>query len=185
MTGKLNIVLREMRRTEVQLLGIGELRGTGKGYYRKDEYTIYFSGNDSDRDNGVAIICNKTTSASVMGYNPVSDRIITIRLQGKPINMSIIQVYAPMSVAGEENIEKYYGLLQNTVDNISKGDIMMIMGDFNAKIRKSEASRINEKHGLGERNEAGERMIKFCHKTDLRIMNTCFQQRESRLYTWT
>ncbi len=75
-TGKLDIVKREMERTKVEILGISELKWAEMGHFQSDEYKVFFCGQDYVRRNGVAIICNKDTSRCVMGYKPISDRII-------------------------------------------------------------------------------------------------------------
>ena len=94
-TGKLYIVKREMERTRVEILGISELKWTEMGHFQSDEYKVFFCGQDHVRRNGVAIICDKDTSRCVMGYKPISDRIISIRLDGHPVRTKIIQIYAP------------------------------------------------------------------------------------------
>ncbi len=70
----------------------------------------------------------------MLGYNPVSDRIISIRIQGQPVNLSVIQVYAPTSTSSEQVMESFYNQLQDTLDDIPKSDIVMITGDYNAKV---------------------------------------------------
>ena len=183
--GKLDLVRREMMRTGVQLLGVSEMRWTGMGRFQSEDYTVFYSGHDSTRENGVAIICEKGVAASVLGYNPVNDRIIVLRLQGKPVHISIIQVYAPTSAAAEERHHEFYSQLQQTVDKVPRGDVLIIMGDMNAKIGEGHATMSTGRHGLGERNEAGVRMMEFCESNSLRVMNTHFPQPKRRQYTWT
>src|ERR1700733_1041925 len=109
-----------------------------------------------------------------MGYDTISDRILSVRFQGKETNTTIIQVYAPTSAAKEEEHESFYSELQGKLDNVPKGDTMVIMGDFNAKVgRSNEKEPATGGFGLGERNEAGERLVEFCGANELRIMNTC------------
>ena len=84
----------------------------------------------------MAIICDKTLSQSVLGYNPVNDRIITIRIQGKPINSTIIQVYAPTANADDEERAAFYGKLQETLDSVPKDDVLILLGDMNATLKK-------------------------------------------------
>ena len=132
--GKLDIVKAEMDRTNIEILGISELKWTGMGYFQTDDYTVYYSGNDTGRRNGVALILHKNIAKSVLGYTPVNDRIITIRLQGHPINVTIIQVYVPTTEAEEEDIDTFYEQLQQVIDSTAKGDIMSIIRDMNAKV---------------------------------------------------
>ena len=99
--------------------------------------------------------------------------------------MTTIQAYAPTTTAEESVIEEFYRKLQETVESTPSGDILIVMGDFKAKVGKSLKSRSVGTHGLGIRNEAGERLVEFCDSNDLRITNTCFKQPNRRLYTWT
>jgi len=174
-----------MIRTNVKILGLSEVRWSGKGHFQSGDFKIFFSGQETTRAKGVAIICSNEIAQTVLGYNPVSDRIISIRLQGKPLNMTFIQVYARTTAATESDVEDFYSFLQQTIDNTPKGDMTIIVGDMNAKIGECEASQTNRKFGLGIRNEAGERLIEFCGTNDLKIMNSFFKQPKRRQYTWT
>jgi len=106
-TGKIEVIQREMERIGIVVMGISEMRWKGKGHIQAGQNRVMFSGNDNDRRNGVAFICTKETTKSILGYNPVNDRIITIRLAGKNVNKTIIQVYAPTTTAKEEEIEEF------------------------------------------------------------------------------
>ncbi|CAF0977788.1 unnamed protein product [Rotaria magnacalcarata] len=122
---------------------------------------------------------------SVLGYNPKNDRIISIRLLGKSINVTVIQVYAPTTGADDEEIENFYVSLQQLVDAIPKKDTIVIMGDWNAKVGSKSVTGITGNFGLGDRNEAGDKILEFCQNNSLFITNTCFQQPKRRFYTWT
>ena len=97
--GNLEVVKREMARTGVDLLGISEMKWTGMGNFTSDEYEIYYSGQETLKRNGVAFICNNEIRRCVLGCNPVDNRIATIRIQCKPINITVVQIYAPTSSA--------------------------------------------------------------------------------------
>ena len=183
--GKLDIIKNEMTRLNIDLLGISELHWTGNGFFKTDDFTIYYSGNDNRRQNGVAFIVNKKIAAAVEGYTVVSDRILAIRLRGKPINLTILQVYAPTSAASEDEIESFYSRLEESLHQMHKRDIVYVMGDFNAKIGAQKDLNITGGFGLGERNDAGDRLFQFCIENQLRIANTWFEQPKRRLYTWT
>ena len=99
--GKLEIVKNEMERNNLDILGISGMRWTDRGHFNSENHTVYFSGSEQRR-NGVASIINKKLSKYILGYNSVNDRIITIKFQGKPTNLSIIQLYAPMLDSDEE-----------------------------------------------------------------------------------
>ncbi|CAF1148311.1 unnamed protein product [Rotaria sordida] len=111
--------------------------------------------------------------------------MISIRLQGKPTNLTIIQIYAPTTEAEESTIDDFYMDLQQILDDVPKKDAILIIGDWNAKVGETAVPGIVEKFGLGKCNEAGERLLDFCQENHMIITNTCFQQPKRRLYTWT
>ena len=132
----------------------------------------------------MAFICTDEVRRCVMGFNPVSDRIATIRLQCKPVNMTVLQVYAPTSTAEEEAMEEFYEKVQHVVDEIPRGDVLYVIGDWNAKVGQDETNGTTGRFGLGERNERGDQLVEFCSRNDLQIMNTFFKLHARRLYTW-
>ena len=95
--GKLEVVKQEMARVNVVILGISKLKWIGMGEFNSDDHYIYYCGQESLRRNGVAIIVNKTVQNVVLRCSLKNDRMISIRFQGKPFNITIIQVYAPTS----------------------------------------------------------------------------------------
>ena len=111
--------------------------------------------------------------------------MISVCLQGKPFNITVIQVYAPTSNAEETEVEQFYEDLQDLLELIPKKDVLFIIGNWNAKVGSQEIPGVTGKFGLGMRNEAGQRLIEFCQENALVIANTLFQQHKRRLYTWT
>jgi len=111
--------------------------------------------------------------------------MISIRFQGKPFNITVIQVYAPTSNAEEAEVEWFYEDLQDLLELTPKKVVLFIIGDWNAKVGSQETPGVTGKFGLRTRNEAGQRLIEFCQENALVIANTLFQQHERRLYTWT
>ena len=101
--------------------------------------------------------------------------MISIHFQGKPLNITVIQVYAPTSKAEEAELEQFYEDLQD----------LFIIGDWNAKVGSQEIPGVTGKFGLGVQNEARQRLVEFCQENTLVIANTLFQQHKRRLYTWT
>ena len=110
--------------------------------------------------------------------------MISVRLQGKPFNITVIQVYAPTSNAKEAEIEQFYEDLQDLLGLMPQKDVLSIIGDWNAKVGSQETPGVKGKFGLGMRNEAEQRLIEFCQENALVIANTLFQQHKRRLYTW-
>ena len=114
--GKLEVVKREMTRVNVNILGISELKWTGMGEFNSDDHYIYYCGQESLRRNGVAIIVNKRVRNAVLGCNLKTDRMISVRFQGKPFNITVIQVYAPTSNAEKAEVEQFYEDLQDFLE---------------------------------------------------------------------
>ena len=111
--------------------------------------------------------------------------MISVRFQGKPFNIMVIQVYAPTSNAEEAGVEQFYEEQQDFLELTPKKDALFIIGDWNEKVGSQETPGIIGKFGLGVQNEAGQRLIEFCQENALVIANTLFQQHKRRLYTWT
>ena len=111
--------------------------------------------------------------------------MISVRLQGKPFNITVIQVYAPTSNTEEAEVERFYEDLQDLLELTPKKDVLFIIGDWNAKVGSQETPGVTGKFGLGMQNEAGQRLIEFSQENTLVTENTLFQQHKRRLYTRT
>ena len=136
--GKLEVVRQEMARVNVDILGISELKWTGMCEFNSDDHCIYYCRQKSLRRNGVAIMVNKRVLNAVLGCNVKNDRMISVRLQGKPFNIAVIQVYAPNSNAEEAEVEWFYEDLQDVLELTPKKDVLFIIGDWNAKVGGQE-----------------------------------------------
>ena len=129
---------------------------------------------------------NKRVQNAVLGCNLKNDRMISVRFQGKPFNMTVIQAYAPTSNAEEAEIEWVYEDLQNLLElTTSKKRCPFHYRGLECKSRKSGTPGITGNFGFGVQNEAGQRIIEFSQENTLVIANTLFQQHKRRLYTWT
>ena len=115
--GKLEVVKQEMAGVNVNILGISELKWTGIGEFNSDDHYIYYCGEESHRRNGVAIMVNKRIRNAVLRCNLKNDRMISVRFQGKPFNITVIQVYAPTGNAEEAEVEQFYEDLQDLGTN--------------------------------------------------------------------
>ena len=111
--GKLEVAKQEMTRVNADILGIRELKWTGIGEFNTDDHYIYYCRQESLRRNGVAIMVNKRFRNAVLGCNFKNNRMISVRFQGKPFNITVIQVYAPTSNAEEAEVERLYEDLQD------------------------------------------------------------------------
>ena len=105
--GKLEVVKQEMARMNIDILGISELKWTGMGEFNSDDHYIYYCGQESLRRNGVALIVNKSVWNAVLGYS-LKNRMIFVCFQGKPFNITVIQIYAPTSNAEEAEGDRFY-----------------------------------------------------------------------------
>ena len=111
--------------------------------------------------------------------------MISVRFQGKPFNITVIQVHAPTCNAEEAEVEQFYEDLQDLLELTPKKDVLFIIGDWNAKVGSQETPGVTGKFGLGVQNEGGQRLIEFGQENAMVISNTLFQQYKRRLYTWT
>ena len=121
----------------------------------------------------------------LLGCNLKNDRMISIRFQGKPFDITVIQVYAPTSNAEEAEVERFYEDLQDLLELTPKKRCLFHYRGLECKSRKLRKPGVTGKFGLGVRNETGQRLIEFCQENALFIANTLFQQHKRRLYTWT
>ena len=153
------------------------------GEFNSDDHYIYYCGQEFLRRNGVAIIVNKRVQNAVLGCNIKNGRMISIRFQGKPFNITLIQVYAPTSNA--EEAEQFYEDLQDLLELTPPKNVLFIIRYWNVKVGSQEIPGVTGKFDLGVRTEAGQSLIEFCQRNTLVMTNALFQQHKRRLYTWT
>ena len=146
---------------------------------------IYYCGQESLRRNGVAIIVNKRVWYAVLGYYLKNNKMISVRFQGKPFNIMIIQVYTQTNNAEEAEAVHFYEDLQDVLELTPRKDVLFIIGYGNTKEGSQKTPGVIGKFGLGVQNKAGQRPIEFCQENALVIANTLVQQHKRRLYTWT
>ena len=152
--GKLEAVKQEMARVNVNILGMSKPKWTGMGEFNSDDHYIYYCRQESLRKEGFKRVRN-----SVLGCNLKNDRMISVHFQGKPFNITVIQVYAPTSNAEEAEVERFYEDLQDLLVLTPQKDVLFIIGDWNAKVGSQETPGVTGKFGLGILNEAGQRLI--------------------------
>ena len=181
--GKLQNATREMERMQICVLGVSEVRWKGHGLCDTDNHTFYYSCNDEDHHrHGVGVIVSKTVS--VKNFVPLSDRVMMLQLRSKPIDINIIQVYAPTSDADDNVVEAFYMEVKEMLKLTKPHEVNIVMGDFNAKIGRGSVDGVVGRYGLGVRNERGDRLVQFCQEEDLVATNTFFNLPPRRLYTW-
>ena len=187
-TGKLSQVTSEMRRFSLHVLGVSESRWTGSGRMKTTTgETVLYSGRDDDRHHeGVAIILKKGLERCILEWKPVNSRLMSARLKGRHINMTIIQCYAPTNDSSDESKDDFYSQLQTEVEKAPRHDLLVVMGDLNAKVGSDNTNceRVMGKHGVGIRNDNGERLVELCAINNLVIGGTLFTHRDIHKLTW-
>ena len=155
------------------------------GKFNSEDHYIYYCGQESLRRSGIAIIVNKKVWNAVLGCNLKNDRMISVRFQGKPFNITVVQAYALTSNGEEAEVEVFYEDLWDLIELTPKKDVLFITGDWNAKVGSQETPGVTGRFGLGVQNEAEQRLTEFHQENTLVIANTLFQQHKRRFYTWT
>ena len=126
--GKLEVVKQEMAQVNIDILGISGLKWTGMGEFNSDDHYVYYCGQESLRRNRVAIMVNIRVQNTVLGCNLKNDRMISVSVQGKPFNITVIHVYAPISKAEEADDEQFYEDQQDLRELTPKKDVLFITG---------------------------------------------------------
>ena len=151
-------------RVNVNIFRICELKWAGMGEFYSDDHYIYYCGQESLRRNGAAIIGNERVQNGVLGRSLKNNRMISVHFQGKPFNITEIQVYAQTNNAEEAELEWFYEDLQDLLELTHKKDVLFIIGDWNTKVGSQEIPGITGKFDLGVHNEAGQRLIQICQR---------------------
>ena len=136
--GQLEVVKQEMARVNVDILGISKLKWTGMGEFNSDDHYIYHCGQESLRRNGIAIMVSKRVRNAVLGCSLKNDRMISVHFQGKPFNITVVQVYAPTSNAEEAEVEWFYEDIKDLLELTPIKDVLVILEDWNAKVGHQE-----------------------------------------------
>jgi len=169
-------------------LGISEARWTGSGRITlsRGQTVLYLGRGGNQQQDGVALMLNKEASKALLEWNPVSSRILKARFDSRFVKLSIIQCYAPTNEAEEETQDLYYEWLQTVVDKVSKHDLLLVMGDVNAKVGCNNQGRESYmgRFGKGEMNENGGLFAHFCGLNNLVIGGTIFPHRNIHKNIW-
>ena len=213
---KFDFLVTELRRFRVDIAAVQETRWFDNDVWLSQGYTMLHSGRQLPADNELAsrnesvgiILSPVMTDAwrrAGQVWTPVSSRIIVTRLKVQEagmempgrewkrrsdVFMSVINVYAPTSKASLSTINQFYGDLQRCLSNIPKNDVIIVLGDFNARVGVGTGSAddvwqdVRGRLGVGNCNAAGERLLMWCATNQLSIMNTWFQKPDFRRGTW-
>lgn len=186
---KLAQIAKEFRKYKLELLGLSETRWKGSGERRLSTgETLLYSGKPEteDHSSGVGFLLSKKAKLCLAGWNPISDRIILLRLATKVRHITFIQVYAPTELAPDDVKDAFYHQLAHTMNNVKKSDIMVLLGDVNAQVGSSNENweTVMGTHGLGTMNNNGERFAELCGNHDLVIGGTLFRHLNIHKVTW-
>lgn len=188
-TSRLAQVCKEFNTYRLTLLGLCETRWYDSGEFTtSDGLTLLYSGKTSNepRSSGVGILLSKPAKKSLIDWKPYSDRIITARLRTRARNLTCIQCYAPTEAAELSTKESFYDLLGNVLKTVPRGDIVIMMGDFNAQVGpdNTNVESTMGKHGLGRLTENGEMLLDTCTTNNLVIGGTLFPHPRVHKVTW-
>ncbi|GFO39923.1 craniofacial development protein 2-like protein [Plakobranchus ocellatus] len=182
---KLENVIEEMDRIELNILGLAEVRWTGASAMKLGNKNLIYSGGHT-RERGGGILFNAQRQ-KVWELYPISDRVVVAKLITKPLHLGIIQVYAPTSDNEDVEVEKFYEEIEKAKVYPKSQDIIIVMGDFNAKVGDGRDERVEDvvgPSGIGNVNERGSRLIEWCEIDDFTIKNTWYQNHPWRQWTW-
>ena len=181
--GKLENVLLEMNRLDLDVLGVSETFWDGVGEFDteipvcEDRFRVIFSGGSKKR-RGVAIVVRNNAATALESYESHCERIMIARLKAKPVNILLVQVYAPCEDCKEEDRMQFYMELDQVIRESKKGrECVIVMGDFNGKVGLGKEEDTVGPFGLGLRNENGQSVVDFCRTHELFATNTWFQQK--------
>ena len=178
-SGKMDNILVEMRRMNISILGVCEVRWTQSGKLTSKGTTFIYSGGTKHK-HGVGIVLDEETAECLRGFSCISERFMAVRLKGKPFDISLMQCYAPTADNTDDEIDRFYDQLDKAIKQCRSQDIRIVMGDFNAM----RDGRAVGPFGLGQRNNRGTRLLDWCTTNRCVITNTWFQQHMKNLYTW-
>ena len=183
-TGKLELLRNKMKRFRYDIVGISEVRWTGKDETSNRDFI--WSGEDKTHVRGVGMLLSERARKALVGYNPVNSRVITARFDAAPYEITVIHAYAPSMSSSDEDIEAFYSILEDALAKVHKKDILIITDDWNAKIGSDNTDwkSVMGRYGYGDRNERGERFLEFAAIHILYICNTRFEQKPQRKWAW-
>lgn len=172
-----------IRNIKYDIIGISEMRRHGDKIEEYENFILCYIGQTPGKY-GVGFIMKKSLKNHIISFNGITERVATLNINIQGHKISIIQAYAPTEAASDLEIEEFYTTVEKALGTAQKTTILM--GDFNAKLGTPKADEylVTKKHGYGERNERGQRLVEFALQHKLMIINTCFKKRQSKRWTW-
>ena len=181
--GKLENIKVEMRRRELNVLGLGEVRWESEGDFESDEFRVIHSGSTGGQK-GVALILDKEFGKRVKKIVNHSDRLLLVRVEADPVDIVLLQVYMPTSAEKDEEIESMYEQIEGLIRQGKATDNVIILGDWNAVVGEGREDGVVGDFGLGTRNARGQILVDFCKRLNMVVTNTWFEHDKRRRYTW-
>ncbi|XP_017334791.3 craniofacial development protein 2-like [Ictalurus punctatus] len=185
--GRLEQLLHEFDNYRLDILGVSEMRWTGNGKMTSDGKIVLYSGAKEHHVHGVGMVLSKTAAQALVGWKPISDRILTARFQSRHAKITVIQVYAPTNEADDEEKDTFYDQLQDTIAVVPNHDIKILLGDMNAQLssdRQGWENVIGPHGSAAVTNDNGERLLSLCNLNNLCIRNTYFIHKRIHKKTW-
>ena len=187
------LTLRSLYDYKLDITCLSEVRLPGSGSKpikipgEPTSYWLYHSGPENNTgQHGVALALSQKANEALIAWKPVSSRIALARFKGHPVNLTVVSVYAPTLPSDPSVKDDFYQQLQNVVDEVPRNDVLLVAGDWNARVGPADDTtrHILGKFGLGQRCENGERLINFAGINRLFISSTRFQHPRRHLLTW-
>ena len=192
-TGSQCLTMRSLFDYQIDIACLSEVRIAGYGSKNikvpgvDTEYRLYYSGvQDNSGLHGVAFALSCRANNSLIAWTPFSPRIAMARFKGTPTNLTVIAIYAPTLNSAAETVDDFYEQLQNVVNCVPRRDMLIVAGDWNARVGPADSStkHIIGKFGLGQRCSNGDRLINFADYNHMIVTNTRFQHPRKHLLTW-
>ncbi|XP_055371836.1 uncharacterized protein LOC129605867 [Condylostylus longicornis] len=184
--GKMAEIIDELTKYNMKIAALQELRWKEQGEIKKKYYSIYYSGSENQGLYGTGFYVNNQVRNSIIGFEPVSDRICVLKIKGKFQNITFVSVYAPTNNANDEEKDLFYDELSKICEKTSKHDVLVVAGDYNAKVgRESFIRQVAGLHSLhDETSENGIRLVNFALENNLWISSVSFKHKRIHKYTW-
>ena len=188
-SGRAACIVKEMKRYRIAVAGLQEIRWSGCGELCVDGYKFFFSGRtDNKGTEGVAVCVRSDLVDTVVSYSAISSRIIKVRLAiSSKEFLTILSCYAPTDVAEDIDKDEFYSQLHLVLDKVPAHDVLLILGDFNARVGRDRQTcpQVIGAFGIGSITDNGERLLATCSSYELSIMGTWFAHPDIHRHTWT
>jgi exonuclease III len=172
----------EMKRLNIDILGVGEIKWKDEGDFWSDNYRVIYS-EDKKSNTGVGIMLAKEWEQRVKNSLPYNNRIMLIKLKTDENDLVIIQTYVPTAGCKDEEVEEICEQLEEVLENVEKNDNLIILVDWNSVVCEGKEGNAVGKYVLGGRNNREKRLIDFCKEKEFIITHTIFQQHPRCRYT--